>query len=87
APWNAMCPLDPLSNSRSVAGCPAVAMSQILNFFQSLNGTRFSDNDDYYHSFSGRNYTIDDDCVELDFPSFPELNEMLDEVQMAFNYD
>ena len=87
APWNAMCPLDPISNSRSVAGCPAVAMAQIVNHLQSMNNTRFDDSDDYYHAFSGRNYTIDDDFETMDFPPFPELNAYLDQVQTAFNHD
>lgn len=73
-PYNALCPMDPVSNSRSLAGCPAVAMAQIFNYHQQLNGTLFSDADDYYHNYSGRQYWIDNDHEAQDFPSWDELN-------------
>ncbi len=78
APYNADCPIDPVSGQRSVAGCPAVAMAQIVNYHQSLNGTRFSDADDYHHNYAGRNFWIDDDHAARDFPSWAELNSALD---------
>lgn len=77
APYNWFCPLDPISGTRSVAGCPAVAMGQIINFHVTTSNVYFSDEDDYYHNYSGRQYWIDDDHLELDFPSFPQLNEYL----------
>lgn len=86
APYNWMVPLDPSNNQRSVAGCPAVAMSMIVNFHAALNGTRFSDNDDYHHMYNGRNYWIDDDYATLGFPSFPTLNTYLDELNHRFRY-
>ena len=49
--------------------------------------TRFSDNDDYAHHYLGRNFNIDDDWETLQFPSFPQLNEMLDSVDAAFGRD
>lgn len=85
-PWNMMCPLDPVSDIRSLAGCPAIAMGQIVNHLGSLNGTRFNNADDYYHSFSGRNYMIDDDFQTHDFPSFEQLNAYLDQVVTGYNY-
>ncbi|MDY0298870.1 MAG: C10 family peptidase [Candidatus Cloacimonadaceae bacterium] len=87
APWNRMCPMDPISNTRSVAGCPAIAMGQIINYLKTLNCTRLTNADDYYHSFSGRNYMIDDDFADLRFPSFLSLNDYLDRINMAFNYE
>jgi hypothetical protein len=86
-PWNMMVPMDPVSNSRSLAGCPAIAMGQIVAYLQALNGTRLNDTDDYYHSYSGRNYTIDDDHETLGFPSFPDLNEYLERVNTSFKYN
>ncbi|MEF3694862.1 MAG: C10 family peptidase [Candidatus Cloacimonadota bacterium] len=76
-PYNALCPMDPVSNSRSLAGCPAVAMAQIFNYHQQLNGTLFSDADDYYHNYSGRQYWIDNDHEAQDFPSWDELNSYM----------
>lgn len=84
-PYNQLCPRDPLNdNEYSYAGCPAVAMGQIINYLQTTQETRFSDEDDYHHSYAGRNYYIDDDWEPLKFPSFPQLNEYLDSVDAYF---
>lgn len=83
-PYNQLCPLDPISNSYSYAGCPAVAMGQIINYLRTTQGTRFSDSDDYAHQYAGRNYNIDDDYEALGFPSFLQLNKMLDSVDSTF---
>lgn len=77
-PYNDLCPIDPVSMQRSLAGCPAVAMAQIVNFHQTTNNLQFDDGDDYYHSYAGRNFWIDDDNAQHGFPSFPQLNEYLD---------
>jgi hypothetical protein len=85
--YDDMCPLDPITNQRSLAGCPATAMAQILNYFETVNGTYFSDNDDYYHNYAGRTYWIDNDYRERDFPSFPVLNAHLDTITLCYaNY-
>ncbi|MBN1424963.1 C10 family peptidase [Candidatus Fermentibacteria bacterium] len=76
-PYNNLCPVDPTTGQRSLAGCPAVAMAQILTYHGSLNDTRFSDADDYFHNYAGQ-YWIDDDHEPHGFPSFPELNVYLD---------
>jgi len=79
APYNGLCPVDPQTHQRSVAGCPATAMAQILNFHHTINNTRFSDADDYYHNFgSGNQFWIDNDWESRGFPSWPQLNEYLD---------
>ena len=84
-PYNQLCPRDPSNGySYSAAGCPAVAMGQIINYLRTTQDTRFSDSDDYTHQYAGRNYNIDDDWEELQFPSFPLLNEMLDSVDAFF---
>lgn len=84
APYNNFCPIDPVTGDRSIAGCPAVALAMIINYFETVNETFFSDVDDYYHSYSGRNYWIDDDFEENDFPSFPDLNAHLDTLNQCF---
>jgi len=83
-PYNKFCPMDNVNNARSVAGCPAVALSMIIHYQKNLNGTQFSDNDDYYHSYAGRQYWIDDDAQNWDFPAFPVLNEYFDSIAMKF---
>ena len=77
APFNDMVPMDFTTNKRSVAGCPAVAMAQILNYHQTINNVEFNDSDDYYHDW-GNYFWIDDDYETYDFPSFPQLNLYLD---------
>ena len=84
-PYNQLCPRDPVNgNAYSVAGCPAVAMGQIINYLRTTEDTRFTDDDDYNHYYAGRNYVIDDDWASLKFPSFPQLNEMLDSIDATF---
>ena len=82
SPYNDFCPMD--GDKRSIAGCPAVAMAQILNYHKTTNNVAFNDSDDYYHSYGNR-FWIDDDHEEYDFPSFPELNDYLD--TLAYHYD
>ena len=85
-PYNQHCPTDPLENNQhSYAGCPAVVMGQIINYLQTTQGTRFDDSDDYYTgNYFGRQFHIDDDWDTYGFPSFPQLNEMLDSVDATF---
>ncbi len=77
--------MDNVNNARSVAGCPAVALSMIIHYQKNLNGTQFSDDDDYYHSYAGRQYWIDDNAHTWDFPAFPVLNEYFDSMAMKFS--
>ena len=84
-PYNQLCPRDPVKgNAFSLAGCPAIAMGQIINYLRTTQDTRFTDDDDYNHYYAGRNYVIDDDWASLKFPSFPMLNEMLDSIDATF---
>lgn len=83
-PYNKFCPMDNVNNARSIAGCPAVALSMIIHYQENLNGTQFSDSDDYYHSYAGRQYWIDDDAQNWDFPDFPTLNEYFDTIAVKF---
>jgi len=85
SPFNDFCPLDLIDEKRSIAGCPAVAIAQILNYHQTTHNIYFNDSDDYYHSYAGNNYWIDDDYQTYDFASFPQLNSYLD--NLVFNYE
>ncbi|MBK9357538.1 MAG: C10 family peptidase [Bacteroidales bacterium] len=85
APYNAYCPIDGQTQNRSVAGCPATAMAQIVNFHHKLNDTRFDDADDYYHNFgTGNMYWIDNDWQAHEFPSWNDLNVLLDTVDAHY---
>lgn len=85
-PYNQFCPTDPFENDEhSYAGCPAVVMGQIVNYLRTTQGTRFDDGDDYSTgSYFGRDYHIDDDWDTYGFPSFAQLNELLDSVDATF---
>jgi len=81
-PYNNMCPMDLNTGLRSVAGCPAIAMAQILYYHREINQTRFDSTDDYYHNFgSGNSYWIDNDHLARGFPSFNTLNLWLDTLE------
>lgn len=85
APYNGMCPMDLNAGQRSVAGCPAIAMGQIVNYHRTLNDIAFDDSDDYYHSYgSGNQYWIDDDHQARGFPSWDSLNFWLDSLQYVY---
>ena len=86
SPYNQLCPTDPFENYKhSYSGCPATAMGQIINFLQTTQGTRFDDSDDYYTgNYFSRQFYIDDDWDIYNFPSFPQLNVMLDSVDATF---
>ena len=84
-PYNMLCPRDPFNGyAYSAAGCPAVAMGQIINYLRTTQDTRFDDGDDYHHNYVGRVYDIDDDWETLQCPSFPKLNVLLDSVDAYF---
>ena len=86
-PYNMLCPADPLENyNHSYAGCPATAMGQIINHLRTTQGTRFNDEDDYTadYAYAGRQFHIDDDWETYQFPSFPQLNRLLDSADAFF---
>ncbi len=85
APYNALCPIDGQTQIRSVAGCPATAMAQIVNFHHQTNETQFSDADDYYHNYgAGNSYWIDNDWESRGFPSWDQLNVYLDTLESHY---
>jgi hypothetical protein len=85
APYNNMCPLDLASGDRPWAGCPSVAMAQILNYHKADNHTRFNDTDAYRHNY-GQVYWIDADAETYDFPTFEEMNGYLDTLETHWSY-
>lgn len=85
-PYNMLCPADPFEDyNHSYAGCPSIAMGQIINHLRTTQNTRFNDDDDYYTgNYFGRQFHIDDDWEQYNFPSFPQLNVLLDSVDATF---
>ena len=87
-PYNLLCPADPFENyAHSYTGCPATAMGQIINYLQTTQNTRFDDSDDYFSNYASRQFHIDDDWETYQFPSFPQLNVLLDSVDASFQRD
>lgn len=80
APYNALCPLDPVDGFRSYVGCIATAMAQVLHYHRQCE-VLFT-TDDSYTAVSG--IDIDGDSVRYDFPSFDELNESLAAVRLKY---
>lgn len=84
-PYNQFCPLDLDNGGRSLAGCPAVALAMVINYYETVNSTTFTDDDDYVHNYSGNNFTIDDDYVTYDFLNFPAINSFLSDITIKYN--
>ncbi len=85
SPYNYFCPMDLVEGSRSIAGCPSIAISMIINFTNTINGMRFTEDERYYHNYGGNGFWIDDDHVTYDFLSFEALNDYHDSIEMYFN--
>ena len=60
-------------------------MGQILNHLRTTQNTRFDDSDDYYANYASRQFHIDDDWDTYQFPSFPQLNVLLDSADAVFD--
>lgn len=86
APYNNLIPIDTSTGNHSVAGCPAVAMAQIVNYHECINGTVFTDADDYHHVYGGLTYWVDDDYAAWGFPSWFELNGYLSTLMQHYKY-
>ena len=80
SPYNDFCPVDPVTNQRSVVGCVATAMAQIVNYHKSVGLLSFKPTD----SYTTGDIRIDADSSRLDFPSFKMMNDYLEKIQ--YNY-
>ncbi|MBN2018249.1 MAG: C10 family peptidase [Candidatus Cloacimonetes bacterium] len=83
-PWNVYCPLDPQNGGRSVVGCVATAMSMIVDYHRYIGSASFDDSDDYVSNYTTPYIYIDNDHNSLDFPSFSELNLLLDQLRTFY---
>ncbi|HHE38106.1 MAG TPA: T9SS type A sorting domain-containing protein [Candidatus Cloacimonetes bacterium] len=87
-PYYNFCPLDPENMQRSIVGCGATALAQILHYHKYIGDVSFDDSDDYVSTNTYPYIYIDDDFQLYDFPSFPQLNPYLDELKIVYeNYD
>jgi hypothetical protein len=79
-PYNDFCPIDPTSSERSLVGCVATAMAQIVNYHKYIGNLEFDDQDAYIL----KNINIDADSTTFNFPSFETLNNHLNNVNYKY---
>ena len=82
SPYNNFCPIDPGTGNRSIVGCVATALAQVVNYHKTI-GTLHFDADDSY-TMDTREIHIDSDSTLHDFPSFLRLNGYLDELEFKY---
>ena len=80
-PYNDFCPLDPVDGNRSVVGCVATAIAQLVNYHSQCN--LHFDQDDSYSTYNGIEF--DADSEKYDFPSFEQLNEYLVALRIKYS--
>ena len=81
-PFNKFCPIDPGDNARTLVGCIATTMAQVINYHKNL-GSLYFDGMDYYKTLS-KKINIDPDSSNLDFPGFGQLNNKLRTVEQKY---
>jgi len=87
-PYNNFCPIDPETGIRCSDCCVALAQAQIINYHRYIGDVSFTDEDDYVSTGSYPNIIIDNDYLTYDFPSFPQLNQYLTDLDLLYdNYD
>jgi hypothetical protein len=79
-PYNIYCPLHLATGQRTLVGCPATAISQILYYHRDLHQTQFGVPDRYYHNFN-QSFWIDDAWETYDFLSFNAINAYLADIE------
>ena len=72
APWNDYAPIDPRTGERSLAGCVAVSLAQIVNYWQYPSSVRFSSADSYVTRMRG--ISVDATSASIDSIEYPEVS-------------
>jgi len=81
APYNDLCPLDPVDGYRCYVGCVPTAVAQLANYHRQC-GIQLRESDSYT-TYSG--IDIDGDSDVYEFPSFEELNEYLTALRIKYS--
>jgi hypothetical protein len=84
SPWNTYCPMDPSTGERSLTGCVATSMAQIMYYHRYCGNPSFDNGNDYTCYYTSPAIHIDNDAAILDFPDFPTLNGYLQELATAW---
>lgn len=86
-PWNTYCPMDPSTGARTLTGCVATAMSQIMYYHRYCGNPSFDNGNDYTSFYTSPMIHIDNDAAAYDFPDFPTLNGYLQDLANAWEND
>ena len=84
SPYNTYCPMDPDNGGRSVTGCVATAIAQIINYERYIGDPTFSNADDYVSTYTNPYIYIDDDWNTLDFPNFTTLTSYMQDIKNIY---
>ncbi len=74
SPYNNKCPMDPVTNQRCLAGCPSIAMGQIINFWQYPDSVIFEKSDSYVSKYLGRTIPIDAPAASIPWINYNQGN-------------
>ena len=79
SPYNQFVPLDSVTGDRSVVGCVATAVAQVMQYWDYPGRIRFTDTPSE-DSYEFRGVNVDNDAATYDFPDFGTLNAELDTI-------
>ena len=80
--YNDYCPIDPATGSRSITGCVATAMAEILYYWHTPASIAFGAADAYTsNAGTASQVNIDSDSAKYSFPSFSSLSSGLSALQ------
>ena len=73
SPYNAYCPMDPVTGDRSIVGCVATAMAQIVNYHACTTSVAFTSADNYTTNTRGIRVTASNANMSgITYPASPE---------------
>lgn len=76
SPYNDSCPMDPVTEVRCLAGCPAVTVGQIVNFWQYPDSVIFTEDDSYVSDYDGRTIPIDAPAASIPWIDYNQGNPL-----------
>jgi len=80
------CPIDPSVQDRSLAGCVAIAIAQILNYWKFPTSIYMDEyTDDYSYINENIIINIPEDAGQYSFPTFAEVNNQLSNISYNEN--
>jgi hypothetical protein len=81
-PYNAYCPWDPITGQKSLVGCLATALAQVVHYHKWIGNLNFGAEDRY--TTWTRHIQIDGDSANLELMSFYGLNGHLNDIRQTY---